>query len=54
MRIALDIGREDLPLRAGMSAVIDIDTRHVRRTPSLLRFLVRTPDPLPEAVAGRN
>ena len=54
VRIALDIGAGDPPLRAGMSAVIDIDTRYVRTSPSLLSFLVRKPEPLPEAVAGRD
>jgi membrane fusion protein (multidrug efflux system) len=54
VRIALDIGADDPPLRAGMSAVIDIDTRYVRTSPSLLSFLVRKPAPLPEAVAGRD
>ena len=54
VRIALDIGVGDPPLRAGMSAVIDIDTRYVRTSPSLLSFLVRKPEPLPEAVAGRD
>ena len=54
VRIALDIGADDPPLRAGMSAVIDIDTRYVRTSPGLLSFLVRKPAPLPEAVAGRD
>ena len=30
------------------------DTRYVRTSPSLLSFLVRKPEPLPEAVAGRD
>jgi membrane fusion protein, multidrug efflux system len=54
VRIALDIGQDDLPLRAGMSAEIDIDTRFVRSTPKLLSFLARKPGPSAEAVAGRN
>jgi len=54
VRIALEIERDDPPLRAGMSAEIDIDTRYVRTTPGMLRFLVRMPEPLPEAVAGRD
>ena len=54
VRIALDIRPGDPPLRAGMSAIIDIDTRYVRTTPRLLGFLVRKPEPLPEPVAGRD
>ena len=54
VRIALDIRADDPPLRAGMSAIIDIDTRYVRTTPRLLGFLVRKPEPLPEPVAGRD
>jgi len=54
VRISLDIGPDDPPLRAGMSAVIDIDTRYVRSTPRLLSFLVRKPEPLPRPVAGRE
>ena len=54
VRIALDIRADDPPLRAGMSAIIDIDTRYVRTTPRLLGFLVRKPEPLPEPVAGQD
>jgi len=52
VRIAIENGQDDPPLRAGMSAVIDIDTRHVRTAPSLLSFLVRKPKPLPQPFAN--
>jgi membrane fusion protein (multidrug efflux system) len=51
VRIAIESGQNDPPLRAGMSAVIDIDTRHVRTVPKLLGFLVRKPKPLPQPFA---
>lgn len=54
VRIALDIGSDDPALRAGMSAIIDIDTGFVRTTPKLLSFLTRKPRPSPEAIAGRT
>lgn len=52
VRIAIETGPEDPPLRAGMSTVIDIDTRHVRTVPKLLGFLVRQPEPLPGPFAN--
>jgi len=54
VRIAIDLGQDDPPLRAGMSAEIDIDTGFVRTTPKLLSFLARKPRPSAEAVVGRN
>src|SRR3546814_7847705 len=37
VRLVLDDSGDDAPLRAGMSAVVSIDTGHVRELPGLVR-----------------
>ncbi|HWV80437.1 MAG TPA: HlyD family secretion protein [Hyphomicrobiaceae bacterium] len=51
--VRLRIKTEDAPaLRAGMSVVVDIDTRHRRELPSWAQGLFGWPDTVPDAVAA--
>jgi membrane fusion protein, multidrug efflux system len=52
VRIALEIAPGDPPLRAGMSAIVDIDTRFERPVPPMLSFLRAFK--VSEPVANRN
>jgi membrane fusion protein (multidrug efflux system) len=54
VRIALDVGPGDPSLRAGMSAIVEIDTGFERQAPNILSFLRRSPAPQPDAAIGQN
>jgi membrane fusion protein (multidrug efflux system) len=53
VRIALDAPADGPALRAGMSAVVEIDTGFERKAPAILSFLRRSA-PRPDAVIGQN
>jgi membrane fusion protein (multidrug efflux system) len=40
VRIAIELGTDDPELRAGMSAIVDIDTGHERPAPGWVRALL--------------